>query len=110
MRSDSSGHSQISRPLLPANEYDVIHVHTLGTVGLSGLYTAWHFHIPVVLTWHTDLVAYQRHYPEIKVAATLARLFWFLGIGPPIRYKEARKQVAIRSDSIVGGPCRRAIS
>ena len=96
-----------------ANEYDVIHVHTLGTVGLSGLYTAWHFHIPVVLTWHTDLVAYQRHYPEIKVAATLARLFWFLGIGPPIRYKEARKQgpfaVILSSVDLVVAPSAKTV-
>src|SRR5260370_911262 len=42
---------------------DIVHVHTLGPVGLAGLTAAHHAGIPAVLTWHTDLIAYRPYYP-----------------------------------------------
>lgn len=59
-----------------AARYDIVHVHTLGPVGLAGMKAAHSARIPAVLTWHTDLIAYRQYYPEIRlgllvVAATL---------------------------------------
>jgi 1,2-diacylglycerol 3-alpha-glucosyltransferase len=70
-----------------AAAYDVVHVHTLGTVGIAGLYAAWRKGIPVVLTWHTDIVAYQQHYPEIRPAMRLAAAMWRRGLGVPRDYR-----------------------
>ena len=74
------------RHSVSARRYDVIHVHTLGPIGLTGLYAGWRANIPVVLSWHTDLLAYQNCYPEIRVVMKLARLAWFIGIGRPKHY------------------------
>ena len=78
-----------------ASCYDLVHVHTLGTIGLSGIYAAWQSNIPVLLTWHTDLVAYGRYYPEIRVADRSARLLWSLGISRPKGYERGRKLSAL---------------
>ncbi|MGW6280730.1 glycosyltransferase [Kribbella sp. NPDC055071] len=70
-----------------APDYDVVHVHTLGTVGIAGLYAAWRRRIPVVMTWHTDVVAYQSHYAEIRFGMWLSAQTWRLGLGAPPGYR-----------------------
>ncbi|MCX5561942.1 glycosyltransferase [Streptomyces sp. NBC_00038] len=48
---------------------DVMHIHTLGPIGLSGIREAIRSGIPIVITWHTDYVAYEEYYSEIRWAA-----------------------------------------
>lgn len=59
---------------ISSKEYDVVHVHTLGPVGLSGLTAAHLAGLPAVLTWHTDLAAYRPYYPELRLGALIANL------------------------------------
>jgi glycosyltransferase involved in cell wall biosynthesis len=64
----------------PAGEPDVVHVHTTGPVGMAGFRLAGERRLPLVLTWHTDLLAYADHFLEIPVGASYCasrlRLGW----------------------------------
>jgi glycosyltransferase involved in cell wall biosynthesis len=59
---------------------DVVHVHTTGPVGLAGFRLAEARRLPLVLTWHTDLLAYADHFLEVPVGAAYCaarlRLGW----------------------------------
>jgi glycosyltransferase involved in cell wall biosynthesis len=61
-------------------EPDVVHVHTTGPVGMAGFRLAEARRLPLVLTWHTDLLAYADHFPEVPVGAAYCaarlRLGW----------------------------------
>ena len=59
---------------LSPKDFDVVHIHTLGPVGLAGLTAAHNAGIPAVLTWHTDLVAYRPYYPELRLGTLMANL------------------------------------
>jgi 1,2-diacylglycerol 3-alpha-glucosyltransferase len=48
---------------------DVVHVHTTGPIGMAGFRFAAEHGVPLVVTWHTDLLAYADHYVEIPVGA-----------------------------------------
>ncbi|MFI5911120.1 glycosyltransferase [Dactylosporangium sp. NPDC051541] len=50
----------------------VVHVHTPGPVGIGGLRYARAHDLPVVMTWHTDLLAYSAHFMEIQFGAAHA--------------------------------------
>ncbi|MGN9908904.1 glycosyltransferase [Phytohabitans sp. LJ34] len=58
---------------------DVVHVHTTGPIGIGGMRYARAHAIPVVMTWHTDLLAYSAFFPEIQVGAAVAALQLRLG-------------------------------
>jgi 1,2-diacylglycerol 3-alpha-glucosyltransferase len=63
--------------------YDVVHVHTLGPVGLAGLVAAHRARVPAVLTWHTDVISYRPYYPEIRLDTLIAGItLLFLGMRP----------------------------
>ncbi|MDG6108072.1 glycosyltransferase [Dactylosporangium aurantiacum] len=51
---------------------EVVHIHTPGPVGIGGLRYARAHDIPVVMTWHTDLLAYSAHFMEIQFGAAHA--------------------------------------
>ncbi|WP_327008618.1 glycosyltransferase [Dactylosporangium sp. NBC_01737] len=51
---------------------EVVHIHTQGPVGVGGLRYARAHDIPVVMTWHTDLLAYSAHFMEIQLGAAHA--------------------------------------
>lgn len=59
---------------------DVVHVHTTGTAGMTGFAYAARHRLPVVVTWHIDMLAYVRHYPDLSMAAASSahrmRLGW----------------------------------
>jgi 1,2-diacylglycerol 3-alpha-glucosyltransferase len=59
---------------------DVIHAHTTGPIGMAGFRLARDRGVPLVVTWHTDLVAYADHFVEIPVGAAYCarrlRLGW----------------------------------
>ncbi|MER7892500.1 glycosyltransferase [Micromonospora sp. NPDC094482] len=65
---------RLALPRLPDAPVDVVHVHTTGPVGVAGLRFAAARGLPVVFTWHTDLIAYAAYYPEIPIGAGYAGL------------------------------------
>ncbi|MEO3769530.1 glycosyltransferase [Micromonospora sp. B9E7] len=65
---------RLALPRPPHAPADVVHVHTTGPLGVAGLRWAAARGVPTVLTWHTDLVAYAAHYPEIPIGAAYAGL------------------------------------
>ena len=52
------------------SEFDIIHAHGLGPVGVYGARVAHRLNIPLVLTIHTDVLAYVAHYPVTARLAT----------------------------------------
>jgi glycosyltransferase involved in cell wall biosynthesis len=48
---------------------DVVHVHTTGPIGMAGFRYAAEHGLPLVVTWHTDLLAYADHFVEIPIGA-----------------------------------------
>ncbi|GIJ79107.1 Glycosyltransferase involved in cell wall bisynthesis [Micromonospora phaseoli] len=58
---------------------DIVHIHTTGPIGIGGLRYARGHRIPVVMTWHIDLLAYSAFFPEIQIGAALAALHLRLG-------------------------------
>jgi glycosyltransferase involved in cell wall biosynthesis len=68
----------------PAREpADLVHVHTTGPAGMTGFRFAARHRLPVVVTWHIDMLSYVRHYPDIALAAASSamrlRLRWTPG-------------------------------
>jgi 1,2-diacylglycerol 3-alpha-glucosyltransferase len=59
-------------------EFDLVHVHGFGPVSLLGIHLAKWAGIPLVVTWHTDLEAYVRHYrhlmPVLLLWAVIVRV------------------------------------
>ena len=59
---------------------DVVHAHTTGPIGMAGFRLARRHGIPLVVTWHTDLVAYGEHFFEVPIGAAYCghrlRLGW----------------------------------
>lgn len=43
-------------------DLDIVHIHTPGQIGMLGMYAAKSFGLPLVATYHTDLVAYSQVY------------------------------------------------
>ncbi|GGU90680.1 glycosyl transferase [Actinomadura cremea] len=46
---------------------DVVHIHTLGSLGLQAAKHCRRSGLKCVLTWHTDLLAYREAYPVLKL-------------------------------------------
>ncbi len=61
---------------------DVVHVHTTGPVGMTGFRLSARWRVPLVMTWHTDLLAYADLYPEIPAGAAWCALRLRLGWSP----------------------------
>jgi 1,2-diacylglycerol 3-alpha-glucosyltransferase len=53
---------------------DVVHVHTLGSLGLLAASHCRRLEIKCVLTWHTDLEAYRKAYPVLNLCIPLMYL------------------------------------
>lgn len=63
-------HIRVGLPGRPASgPVDVVHVHTTGPIGMTGFRLAGRLGVPLVMTWHTDLLAYADLFPEIPVGA-----------------------------------------
>lgn len=60
-------------------DVDVVHVHTAGPVGMAGFRLAGARGLPLVLTWHTDLLAYADYFPEIPLGAAYCAVRLRLG-------------------------------
>jgi glycosyltransferase involved in cell wall biosynthesis len=63
-------------------EVDIVHAHTTGPIGMAGFRLARARGVPLVVTWHTDLVAYADHFFEVPIGAAYdavrLRLGWTL--------------------------------
>jgi 1,2-diacylglycerol 3-alpha-glucosyltransferase len=66
---------------IDARTIDVIHVHSLGPIGMLGLRCAWSMSIPSVLSWHTDLIRYASIYPEVYLGA-VASFIQLIAVSP----------------------------
>jgi 1,2-diacylglycerol 3-alpha-glucosyltransferase len=57
---------------------DVVHIQTLGPVGMAAAAYCRRAGVRCVLTWHTDLLAYSRAYPILKVGIPVSCAIWAL--------------------------------
>ncbi|MCM4080311.1 glycosyltransferase [Paractinoplanes hotanensis] len=61
---------------------DLVHAHTTGPLGMAGFRLAARWRVPLIVTWHTDLLAYADIYPEVPIGAAWCaaqlRLRWSL--------------------------------
>jgi 1,2-diacylglycerol 3-alpha-glucosyltransferase len=65
-----------------ARPADVVHTHSTGPVGMTGFRAAADWGVPLVTTWHTDLLAYADLFVEIPVGAAWCALRLGLGWSP----------------------------
>lgn len=64
---------------------NLVHVHSLGPIGIAGLERARRDNIPLVISWHTDYEAYAAFYREIRiVVATVSVILRLKGLAPPV--------------------------
>ncbi|TDC84257.1 glycosyltransferase [Actinomadura sp. 7K507] len=54
--------------IIQAHRPDVVHIHTLGALGLLAAAACRRTGLKCVLTWHTDLLAYRKPYPLLNLA------------------------------------------
>lgn len=64
------GFRRCFRQLVHAN-IDVVHVNSVGPIGLLGVFFAVRRKLPLVVTWHTDILSYLGHYPLLKLTVPL---------------------------------------
>ncbi|MFD0522182.1 glycosyltransferase [Paractinoplanes durhamensis] len=79
---------------------DVVHVHSTGPIGMTGFRAAAAWRVPMVLTWHTDLLAYADMFAEIPVGAAWCALR--LGLGwSPREFLELTRPGVVRQDRLI---------
>ena len=61
-------HVRVGLPFT-ARPADVVHVHSTGPIGMTGFRAAADWAVPLVTTWHTDLLAYADVFVEIPAGA-----------------------------------------
>ena len=61
---------------------DVIHVQTLARLGIAATIYARRSGVPVILTWHTDVLAYRDAFPVLNVIIPVTYLTWCSYSGP----------------------------
>ena len=75
---------------------DLVHAHTTGPLGMAGFRLAARWRVPLIVTWHTDLLAYADIYPEIPIGAAWCaaqlRLRWSLRDYLELAQPGARRQ------------------
>ncbi|MCO8275910.1 glycosyltransferase [Actinoplanes sp. TRM 88003] len=72
-------HLRIGSPWFRCAAADVFHAHTTGPIGMAAFRLAARRGVPLVMTWHTDLVAYADTFPEIPIGAAWCALQLRLG-------------------------------
>jgi glycosyltransferase involved in cell wall biosynthesis len=83
-----------------ARPADVVHVHSTGPVGMTGFRAAAAWGVPLVVTWHTDLLAYADVFAEIPVGAVWCALRLELGWSPR-EFLELTRPGAVRRRRLV---------
>jgi 1,2-diacylglycerol 3-alpha-glucosyltransferase len=66
----------------PGDPAEIVHVHTAGPVGMAGFRLAAARGLPLVFTWHTDLVGFADHFLEIPIGAAYCAARLGLGWRP----------------------------
>ena len=61
---------------------DLVHAHSTGPIGMTGFRAAADWGVPLVMTWHTDLLAYADLFAEIPVGAAWCAVRLGLGWSP----------------------------
>jgi 1,2-diacylglycerol 3-alpha-glucosyltransferase len=79
---------------------DVVHAHSSGPVGMTGFRAAADWGVPLVATWHTDLLAYADVFPEIPVGAAWCAVRLELGWSPG-EFLELTRPGAVRRRRLV---------
>jgi glycosyltransferase involved in cell wall biosynthesis len=74
-------HVRVGLPFT-ARPADVVHVHSTGPIGMTGFRAAADWGVPLVTTWHTDLLAYADVFVEVPVGAAWCALRLGLGWTP----------------------------
>ncbi|RSM44525.1 hypothetical protein DMB66_52240 [Actinoplanes sp. ATCC 53533] len=83
-----------------ARRADVVHAHSTGPIGMTGFRAAADWGVPLVATWHTDLLAYADVFAEIPVGAAWCALR--LGLGwSPREFLELTRPGAVRRRRLV---------
>ncbi|MGK5685178.1 glycosyltransferase [Actinoplanes sp. URMC 104] len=78
----------------------LVHVHTTGPIGIAGFRCAARWRAPLVVTWHTDLLAYADVFPEIPIGA--AWCAWQLRLGWSAReFRELARPGEVRRRRLV---------
>ena len=83
-----------------ARPADVVHVHSTGPVGMTGFRAAAAWGVPLVLTWHTDLLAYADVFAEVPVGAAWCALRLRLGWSPG-EFLELTRPGAVRRRRLI---------
>ncbi|WP_306207080.1 glycosyltransferase [Actinoplanes sp. RD1] len=79
---------------------EVVHAHTTGPIGMAGFRAAAAWQVPLVVTWHTDLLAYADRFPEIPIGAAWCAVS--LGLGWSAReFLELGRPGAVRHGRLV---------
>jgi glycosyltransferase involved in cell wall biosynthesis len=83
-----------------ARPADVVHAHSTGPIGMTGFRAAADWGVPLVTTWHTDLLAYADLFAEIPVGA--AWCAHSLGLGwSPREFLELTRPGAVRRRRLI---------
>ncbi|MEU4690847.1 glycosyltransferase [Actinoplanes sp. NPDC023714] len=90
---------RVGLPFTPRRA-DLVHAHSTGPIGMTGFRAAAAWGVPLVATWHTDLLAYADVYPEIPAGAAWCALRLRLGWSPG-DYLELARPGAIRHRRLV---------
>ncbi|BEL05316.1 hypothetical protein Q0Z83_035070 [Actinoplanes sichuanensis] len=72
---------RIGLPFTP-HPADLVHAQTTGPIGMTGFRAAAAWRVPLVATWHTDLLAYADLFAEIPAGAAWCALRLKLGWSP----------------------------
>jgi glycosyltransferase involved in cell wall biosynthesis len=92
-------HVRVGLPFT-ARRADVVHVHSLGPIGMTGFRSATDWRVPLVTTWHTDMLAYADVFAEIPVGAAWCALR--LGLGwSPREFLELTRPGAVRRRRLI---------
>jgi 1,2-diacylglycerol 3-alpha-glucosyltransferase len=83
-----------------ARPADVVHVHSTGPIGMTGFRAAADWRVPLVMTWHTDLLAYADLFVEIPVGAAWCALRLELGWSPR-EFLELTRPGAVRRRRLI---------
>ncbi|GAA3928752.1 glycosyltransferase [Actinoplanes auranticolor] len=83
-----------------ARPAEVVHVHSTGPIGMAGFRAAADWGVPLVMTWHTDLLAYADLFAEIPVGAAWCALRLDLGWSPR-EFLELTRPGAVRRRRLI---------
>lgn len=83
-----------------ARPADVVHAHSTGPIGMTGFRAAADWGVPLVTTWHTDLLAYADVFAEVPAGAAWCALR--LGLGwSPREFLELTRPGAVRRRRLI---------